>query len=594
MRSIRLSLLFYFLALVAVALGISQVMVYQIAQASVRDKEKATRDLINTQFEERCREAHNRLDDRLLSQAKVLAGRVRPRFRPSREGFFHLHALGMLTSAVSPQAHTMVPHAFWLTQGTSGRRRPWAMSNPVQFQIWYHDMIELGLGDEVALPEEGQNPGITAIIETNGWSKPLPIHGDLPLPSATDYAPQERLTWTFDDYALENGTTVRRVRFRALLTLQDVITSGPPPSRGAQVPRPAIIIQCAANLQDLEAVMASFREQRDGEQQTLLAETREALGRQRSRLLLIAGLTFAATILGCFGLVWMGLLPLRKLSDAVSRLSPRNFTLNLEPKDLPVELQPVTQRLAESMDQLRRAFNREKQATADISHELRTPLAALLTTLELALRKSRGVEEYREMLHECHSSAKQMHQIVERLLVLARIDAGVDQIRPRIVDFYSLVDQCAQGVRPLAEARGLQLEVHHSPAQGSDQETAGIIHTDPDKVREIINNLLYNAIQYNRPDGRVDVTLDQKGGQVVLEVRDTGIGISQEARERIFERFYRADPSRAGDGMNAGLGLAIVKEYVELMGGGIRVESRPGEGTCFRVDIPVSVPATAA
>src|SRR5262249_38724729 len=113
-------------------------------------------------------------------------------------------------------------------------------------------------------------------------------------------------------------------------------------------------------------------------------------------------------------------------------------------------------------------------------------------------------------------------------------------------------------------------------------------------LREVLNNLLHNAIQYNRPDGQIDLVVARHHGRVQLEVRDTGIGIAAESRELIFERFYRADPSRTSDGMNAGLGLAIVKEYVELMGGQIRVESAPGQGSTFRVELPVQAPASAA
>jgi two-component system, OmpR family, heavy metal sensor histidine kinase CusS len=147
-------------------------------------------------------------------------------------------------------------------------------------------------------------------------------------------------------------------------------------------------------------------------------------------------------------------------------------------------------------------------------------------------------------------------------------------------------------VRPLAEAKGLRLSVVNG-CPAADAESP-MLKTDPDKLREVLNNLLHNAIQYNRPDGRIDLVVGRDDGNVRVEVRDTGIGIDPEARERIFERFFRADPSRACDGMNAGLGLAIVKEYVELMGGHISVESAPGQGSTFRVELPVQAPASAA
>ncbi len=106
-------------------------------------------------------------------------------------------------------------------------------------------------------------------------------------------------------------------------------------------------------------------------------------------------------------------------------------------------------------------------------------------------------------------------------------------------------------------------------------------------MREVLNNLLHNAIQYNKPDGSIDVSVTRVNGHLDLAVSDTGIGISSEAREHIFERFYRADPSRGTDGLHTGLGLSIVKEFVGLMGGTIAVESAEGKGSTFRVQLPV-------
>jgi signal transduction histidine kinase len=136
--------------------------------------------------------------------------------------------------------------------------------------------------------------------------------------------------------------------------------------------------------------------------------------------------------------------------------------------------------------------------------------------------------------------------------------------------------------------------VYNECGQADSSEPPSRLTTDPDKLREVLNNLLHNAIQYNRPDGKIDLVVGRHNGHVQVEVRDTGIGIAAESRERIFERFYRADPARACDGLNAGLGLAIVKEYVELMGGHISVESAPGQGSTFRVELPATDPASAA
>jgi heavy metal sensor kinase len=325
---------------------------------------------------------------------------------------------------------------------------------------------------------------------------------------------------------------------------------------------------------NLAALHARLEEQLNDQK----AESQRFLADLSRKLFGIGLLTFALTVAGGYGLVRLGLSPLHRLSEAVSRISPRDFRLPLEGGRLPTELSPIAERLQQTLDQLKRAFAREKQTAADISHELRTPVAALLTTVEVALRKPRAPEEYREVLEDCRSSGKHMSQLVERLLVLARLDAGVDTLRPREVDVTALAQQCAAMVRPLAEVRGLSLQVHG--------DESACLNTDPDKLREVVTNLLHNAIQYNRPDGSVDVTVARENGHLKLEVRDTGIGIAAGAREHIFERFYRADPSRQADGLHAGLGLAIVKGYVDLMGGTIAVDSAEGQGSTFRLHLP--------
>jgi heavy metal sensor kinase len=591
MRSIRVSLLVYFLALVTASLGVASLLVYGVVQSTLQAKEQAESALVETQFRERCHDAKSQLDDRLLANAKSLAGRVRPHWRSHQE----IYAEAWLVTAATLAA----PNGPWnslvwaaqvpVRDRDRERRRGPPSYTPLQVQLYRGNWFVLDFGRELEPPpEDPSEPRISSRIQTNRWSRPMPLRGDLPLPDEANFAPRDRFNWVHDDVTLPDGTAARRVRFRQLIRLEE--GASPPsggPRPGYQAPKPAIIIQCAASLRDLEKLLEPLRGQRDSDLARIRAETTEALTRQRATLLLISGLTFAATVLGCFGLVWLGLLPLQRLTQGVSEISPRNFTLSLGKQPLPAELHPIAERLGVMLDQLRRAFAREKQATADISHELRTPLSALLTTIELALRRNRSPEQYREMLQECHGSATHMHQIVERLLTLARLDAGVDRLRARSVDVSDLAEQCAVAVRPLAEARGLRLSV--APGEGES-----LLNTDPDKLREVLNNLLHNAIQYNRPEGRIDLVVGRDNGHVRVEVRDTGIGIAPEARERIFERFYRADPSRACDGMNAGLGLAIVKEYVELMGGHISVESLPGQGSTFRVELPVQAPASAA
>jgi heavy metal sensor kinase len=590
MKSIRLSLVVYFLALLAAALGVASVLAYQTAQQTLEAKRQATEQLIETQYAERCRGEKAHLDEALLLQAQTLARLVQFHVDWGRLRFRSLHVLGLLSAAPSPGGYVLAPA--WAAQGFRG---PFSH----HYRKKFAEVTQIRLDEEaMLLPVDEQVAEYYQIDSAWGSSYRSPSLGRRSFPfDPAAFAPQEVLHWDFDDITLGPGLRVRRVRLKSpLARLAPFIWPRHPRARhrppadrdlsGDLPPGPAIYIQCACPVERRDAALQVFRESRDTDLAALDRETAASQDRLRNRLLAMSTITFAAAALGGLWLVRLGLAPLRRLSDAVSRISVRDFRLPLDQPRLPAELRPIGERLSETLGLLKRAFAREQQATADISHELRTPLAALLATTELALRKPRSAEEYRELIQDCRLSAEQMNQAVERLLTLARLDAGVDRLRPRPVDVAGLAEQCAALVRPLAEARGLHLHVVNncpsSPAGGTAWVT-----TDPDKLREVITNLLHNAIQYNRPEGAVEVTVAREDGLLKVEVRDTGIGITPEAREHIFERFFRADPARASDSLHAGLGLAIVKEYVDLMGGTVAVDSTEGQGSTFRVRLPV-------
>jgi two-component system, OmpR family, heavy metal sensor histidine kinase CusS len=596
MRSIRLSLTLYFLGLLAAALGTACLLVYRIAGQTLEARRKAAEELIDTQYNDHCRAEKARLDARLASQADILARLTQFHFNFSRAGDPTLPALGVLSTALAPSGYLLVPT--WAGQGVWSGPRDTPFAAPYASEMHRRSIpTEIKLNTSDLLREvDGQVAEYFQIEGRNSTypSQSLAGRSFLPPRDITTFAPDQWVHWEADDARLDANTLVRRVTFKVSVARwgppPDMRRPGPPSERDRSArperPRPTILVQCAYDLHKRDAVLAEFAEQRSRELADLGEDTRDSLARLRGRLLWLGLATFAATVLGCYFLVRLGLVPLRRLSDAVSRVSPRDFHLPVDETRLPRELRPIAERLAETLEQLGRAFAREKQATADMSHELRTPLAALLATTELALRKPREAEDYREFLAECRRSAKQMNEVVERLLALARLDAGVDRLRVREVDAAMLAEQAAAMVRPLATARGLRLGVHLP-----DDPAAVHVAADPDKVREVLTNLLHNAIQYNTPGGSVDVAVERDNGSLVLEVRDTGIGIAPTAREHIFERFWRADPSRGHDGLHAGLGLAIVKEYVGLMGGAITVDSAEGKGSTFRIRLPVGGPA---
>jgi two-component system, OmpR family, heavy metal sensor histidine kinase CusS len=591
-HSIRLSLTFYFLSLLAVALGVASWFAYRTAGQTLQEKRKATADLLQNQYDERCRDELNQVDKALLDQAQNLTRLAQFQFQVDVSRVRWLNEAGMLTACLAPCGIASVP--VWLATCQRG---------PLPFELYGRSVSEIRLSQSDLLHHSDDQ--IAEYFQIDVWwggtfrSRAMG-NRSFPLNPAV-LAPEGGVSWHFDDTTLEPDVPVRRV----LLKASPVPVRLPPsPSQGGEPTaearqgrrgprrdtgarpgefpsRPAIFVQCACDIRARDEALAGFAATRDSGLEQLDRTTDESLAGLRNRLLAVATAAFLVAVPGCLGLVRVGLVPLRRLSDAVSRVSAKDFRLPFAGPRPPRELQPIVARLREALDMLKRAFAREKQATADISHDLRTPLAALLTTTEMALRRPRSVEEYQEVLRDCQTSARQMSRAVERLLALARLDAGADTLRLQAVDAAALAKQCMTVVRPLAEARGVHLAVH------VDGKQVPQLTTDPDKFSEVLTNLLHNAIQYNRPGGDIDVSLGRQNGVFELAVRDTGVGIAPDARAHLFERFWRSDPSRGADGLHAGLGLAIVKGYVDLMGGTISVESTEGQGSTFRVQLPV-------
>jgi heavy metal sensor kinase len=575
MKSIRLSLLLYFLALLAVALGAVSALAYQYTQDILKAKVEARAQLSRKQYDEDAKREMHRFDRMLGENAGRLILQARAQYGaklPVNDFEFHEDFSNSADLNSSGKPITL----FFQINSESGK-------------VWRSASME------------------DRFFEFD----PEAFNNMPPRRRSGPDDPERRLPGP-DDTELKPGLAVRLLRLRVPLGWHPPPGPGrgatsldrppPPPSQAGRIssaprsklgsrgsaasqearerPGPVLYIQFAAQKAPLDEKLAELHQNLDNELTKLREESRATLASLRSRLLLIGLLAFAGTVAGGVWLVRLGLSPLRRLSEAVSQVSAKDFRLPFDEPRLPHELRPIVERLTDTLDLLKRTFAREKQAAADISHELRTPLAALLTTTEVALRKPRSAEEYRELLEDCHATGQQMSQLIERLLALARLDAGVDTLRPREVDASSLAEQCATLVRPLVSARGLTLHV--------ERNGPVLLHTDPDKLREVLTNLLHNAIEYNRPNGSIELALERQNGHVLLEVRDTGIGIAPEAREHIFERFYRADPSRQADGLHAGLGLAIVKGYIDLMGGKISVESTEGQGTTFRLELPAN------
>jgi heavy metal sensor kinase len=282
------------------------------------------------------------------------------------------------------------------------------------------------------------------------------------------------------------------------------------------------------------------------------------------------------------------LAPIAAMSERARTITATNLDARLpvandrdELGELALVFNELLDRLERAFSELERAYSQMRQFIADASHELRTPLAAVRGEVQVALKRPREGEEYRESLGVIHEEAIHMSRIVEDLFTLARADAGerpLDRL-PFYLD--ELVAECCRTLRPLAAEHGVDLAVE--PGAGEVE-----IEGDEGLIRRAVLNLIDNAVKYTEAEGCVRVIVSRDGDLVHVDVADTGIGIAPADQERIFDRFYRVDRARVRSEGGAGLGLSIVRWAVEAHGGEVAVRSEPGRGTTFSLLLPVA------
>ena len=242
-------------------------------------------------------------------------------------------------------------------------------------------------------------------------------------------------------------------------------------------------------------------------------------------------------------------------------------------------------RLAETLNQmmvrLERSFAALRRFTADASHELKTPLTVLRAGVERAVTTPNLPQETLATLEETLQEITRMTELVDALLILARADEGIAPLHRETLDVRAIVEETRETGELLAEHAGVTLEVASPP-------TPVMLEVDAQRVRQLLLNLLTNAVKYTPAGGHIRVTLQPEDGQVTLSVTDSGIGIAVGDLPHIFDRFWRADSARTrtGERPGAGLGLAISKWIAEAHGGRIDVTSRPGRGSTFTVTLP--------
>ena len=225
------------------------------------------------------------------------------------------------------------------------------------------------------------------------------------------------------------------------------------------------------------------------------------------------------------------------------------------------------------LQQLRSEF------VANVTHELKTPLTSIRGFIEL-LKSGDRDEETRQYFYDVLDiEAERLHHLIDDMLVLSQIENAKDDVQTVPCNLNQEIETVLRRAKPIAEKNGIVLRL--------EVEEAFLVASSPTRLQQLFGNLVENAIKYNKPQGRVTVTLQRQRNMVLVKVKDTGIGIPQEHLPRLFERFYRVDSSRSREIGGTGLGLSIVKHLAGLYHGDVSVESVVGEGSVFTVRLPL-------
>ena len=283
-------------------------------------------------------------------------------------------------------------------------------------------------------------------------------------------------------------------------------------------------------------------------------------------------------------LIWIGvgrgLRPLQTMSQAVAKRRP-DAMAPLAERNLPDELRPLAGSLNALLARLDAALAAQRRFTADAAHELRTPLAALKLQLDMARRAADAAG--REAAYgDLDEGVRRASHLVDQLLTLARIEPEAMEAEAVDCDLVDVAKDAIVGRAALAADKGVDL--------GLAQATPAVVHGNPATLGILLANLLDNALRYTPAGGRVDVAVERDADEAVLTVTDTGPGIAQDERDRVFDRFYRGKANEPG----SGLGLSIVRRIADAHRATIALDDAPGSGLCVSVRFPAASTASGA
>lgn len=274
-----------------------------------------------------------------------------------------------------------------------------------------------------------------------------------------------------------------------------------------------------------------------------------------------------------------GIQPVEDIAETARRITSMNLRERIQAEGYPSELASLAGTFNEMLDRLEESFDRVSRFSADIAHDLRTPVNNIRGEAEVALSRARTTDEYREVLESSLEEAVRLSDLIGDLLFLTRAERPLEHLNLQTVDVGDLLSSVRDYYEATASDGGITLAI----AAGAQAIVASL---DRALMLRAVSNLVFNAIAHTPQGGSVTLVACGTNAEVRIEVSDTGAGIPADALPRVFDRFFRVDPSRSRNSGSTGLGLAIVQSIMALHGGSAEITSQLGRGTCVKLRMP--------